>query len=174
MKHEISCGAVVFTIDDGTPKYLLVKDLKSVCGFPKGHMEKGESEEETALREIREETGIAATLINGFRVTDEYLISARHQQLSEKEHLPSERDTKHRGTEECKGDIYKKGNIYKTVVFFLAEYDGSSQSIAYQKEELSDAISADYLTALSLITHGSTKAILQKAHAFITKRYKQQ
>ena len=75
MNYEYSCGAVVFTRIDGVPHYLLVraKDQPEGChGFPKGHMEPGETEQETALREIFEETGIRVRLLDGFRAVTEY------------------------------------------------------------------------------------------------------
>ena len=75
MNYEYSCGAVVFTRIEGVPHYLLVraKDQPQGChGFPKGHMEPGETERETALREIFEETGIRVRLIDGFRAVTEY------------------------------------------------------------------------------------------------------
>jgi 8-oxo-dGTP pyrophosphatase MutT (NUDIX family) len=51
------CGIIYF--DALTDKYLLVLGKKSdKWGFPKGHMEDGESEEECAMREFFEETGI--------------------------------------------------------------------------------------------------------------------
>jgi tRNA nucleotidyltransferase (CCA-adding enzyme) len=51
------CGIIVFNTD--VKKYLLVYGKKShKWGFPKGHMEPMETEEETALRELKEETGI--------------------------------------------------------------------------------------------------------------------
>lgn len=54
------CGVILYNMD--VKKYLLVYGLKSQkWGFPKGHMEVGETEEETALRELREETGIYIT-----------------------------------------------------------------------------------------------------------------
>jgi tRNA nucleotidyltransferase (CCA-adding enzyme) len=54
------CGIICYDTD--AKKYLLVHGVKShKWGFPKGHMEKGETEEETALREFREETGIVIT-----------------------------------------------------------------------------------------------------------------
>ena len=62
---ERSCGAVVVTEIDGLRHYVLVKG--SYVGLPKGHMEQGESERETALREVREETCVSATLVPGFR-----------------------------------------------------------------------------------------------------------
>lgn len=74
MKREKSCGAVVYTLVDGKIFYLLIKSLSGVYGFPKGHVESGESEEETALREVFEEVGIKLTLDRNFRIEDEYTI----------------------------------------------------------------------------------------------------
>ena len=75
MNYEYSCGAVVFTRMDGVPHYVLVraKDQPEGChGFPKGHMEAGETEEQTALREIYEEAGLRVRLLDGFRAVTEY------------------------------------------------------------------------------------------------------
>ena len=56
-RTEKSCGAVVYTEIGGKRRYLLVDSIRETnCGFPKGHMEDGETKEETALREIEEET----------------------------------------------------------------------------------------------------------------------
>ena len=75
MNYEYSCGAVVFTRIGGEPHYVLVraKDQPKGChGFPKGHMEAGETEEQTALREIYEEVGLRVRLLPGFRAVTEY------------------------------------------------------------------------------------------------------
>lgn len=72
MKYETSCGAVVYTIINNEPRYVLAESLGGAWGFPKGHTEPGETEEQTALREIREEVGLRPTLLPGFRLTDEY------------------------------------------------------------------------------------------------------
>ncbi len=62
-----SCGVVVARKRRGRPAYLLVRQRSDDnWGFPKGHMDAGEREEETALRELREEAGITATLVPGF------------------------------------------------------------------------------------------------------------
>ena len=79
MNYEYSCGAVVFTRIDGVPHYVLVraKDQPEGChGFPKGHMEAGETEEQTALREIYEEVGLRVRLLPGFRAVTEYTLPA--------------------------------------------------------------------------------------------------
>lgn len=57
MTRETSVGAVVFR-GDGNRKYLLLHYEAGHWDFPKGNVEKGETPENTARREIREETGI--------------------------------------------------------------------------------------------------------------------
>lgn len=78
MKFEKSCGAVVATKIDNKIKYLIIKSIEGIYGFPKGHMELDEVEEETALREILEETGIKVKLINGFRYKLNYEIKDKN------------------------------------------------------------------------------------------------
>lgn len=71
--QEKSCGAVVFRQDGGKALYLLLHYNEGHWDLPKGHVEQGESEEETALREIREETGISElSLLPGFRESIQY------------------------------------------------------------------------------------------------------
>lgn len=74
MQYEKSCGAVVFTRVNGEIRYVLAQNLEGYYGFPKGHVEAGETEIETALREIREEVGLSPQLIEGFRTCDEHPI----------------------------------------------------------------------------------------------------
>ena len=70
---EKSCGAVLFTENNGRRYYTLVRTIPDgICGLPKGHVENGESDEETALREIREETCVDAEILPGFRRQVEY------------------------------------------------------------------------------------------------------
>ena len=60
MKYEYCCGAVVFNNN----KVLIIKHILGHVSFPKGHVEGNETEEETAIREVREETGIDIEIIN--------------------------------------------------------------------------------------------------------------
>jgi len=58
-EREVSAGGIVFRRDaDGTPRFLLIKDSYKNWGFPKGHLEEGESPVVAAARETREETGL--------------------------------------------------------------------------------------------------------------------
>jgi 8-oxo-dGTP pyrophosphatase MutT (NUDIX family) len=71
---ERSAGVVVF-YRGAQIEYLLLHS--SYWGFPKGHIEPGESERAAALREVREETGLPVTLLNRFRRVDEYSFPRR-------------------------------------------------------------------------------------------------
>ena len=64
---EKSCGTVLYTVKDNVIHYLLIKATDTYCGFPKGHVEAGETEHETALRETWEETSIRAEIVGDFR-----------------------------------------------------------------------------------------------------------
>ena len=65
---EKSCGTVLYTVIDNVIYYVLLKVKNGgYCGFPKGHVEAGESEHETALRETWEETSIRAEIVGDFR-----------------------------------------------------------------------------------------------------------
>lgn len=68
MNKEKSCGAIVYKDD----KVLLIKHNAGHVAFPKGHVEGNETEEETARREILEETGLETKIDNGFRYVISY------------------------------------------------------------------------------------------------------
>lgn len=71
-----SAGAVLYTVIDGERRYVLVREKNGSYGLPKGHVEPGESLDQTALREVREETGVVATLHGSEPVmVDEYPIA---------------------------------------------------------------------------------------------------
>lgn len=68
MKYEKSCGAVIF---DGN-KILVIQQVKGHWGFPKGHVEEGETEVETAIREIKEETNLDVEIDETHRYVEHY------------------------------------------------------------------------------------------------------
>ncbi len=72
MNLETSCGAIVYTKRDGQYLFVIVQEQSGAYSFPKGHMESGETEIETARREIFEETGVRPAFLDGFREMDEY------------------------------------------------------------------------------------------------------
>ena len=73
MKHEKSCGALTYRAENGVRSVLVIRHRHgSHWAFPKGHVEPGESERETAARETREETGVLIRFVDGFRETTHY------------------------------------------------------------------------------------------------------
>ena len=66
-REEKSCGAVIWREEDGQRQYLLARHNGGHWSFPKGHVENDETEEETAMREILEETGLHARIDTSFR-----------------------------------------------------------------------------------------------------------
>ncbi|MCL2089182.1 MAG: NUDIX domain-containing protein [Oscillospiraceae bacterium] len=71
--QEKSCGGIIYRKHHGNIELMLIKHLKGgFWSFPKGHMEEGETEVETARREILEETGIEVMIDSSFRETVNY------------------------------------------------------------------------------------------------------
>ena len=68
MKYEKSCGAII--IDN--EKILVLQQVAGHWGFPKGHVEEGETEIQTAKREIKEETNLDVEINENFRYTENY------------------------------------------------------------------------------------------------------
>ena len=98
-RQERSAGFILFRNDSAAPggRVYLLLDYGRHWDFPKGHVEKGETDLEAALRELHEETGIASPrVIEGFSHEIEYFFRAS-----------------------------KGGMIQKRVIFFLAETDES-------------------------------------------------
>ena len=67
MRKEKSCGAVLFRQEGAARAYLILHSTQGHHTLCKGHVEGGETEHQTALREIREETGLTAEFVDGFR-----------------------------------------------------------------------------------------------------------
>jgi bis(5'-nucleosidyl)-tetraphosphatase len=76
-----AAGIVLYRVEDGERKYLLLRSAltrRLVWEFPKGGIETGESEQEAAERELREETGVPLgrySVAPGFREEEHYLFT---------------------------------------------------------------------------------------------------
>ena len=139
MADEKSCGAIVFTYENGIRKYVIIRGTgiyKSFCGFPKGHMKAGETETETALREVKEETGLDVILMDGFRQVDEHFLA--------REGRPNDR---------------------KTNIYFLAGYD--AQDLQAQENEVSEIILLDYHEALQILGSEESRRELAEAEKYL-------
>lgn len=85
MRSEISCGALVYCIENHKIIFLLLHYFHGHWDFPKGNKERGENHMETTRREIREETGIGdITFIDGFEKQISYKYRRQSELISKK------------------------------------------------------------------------------------------
>ena len=73
MTFEKSCGALVVRREEDNYYILMIRHKAGGNrSFPKGHVEEGETEYETALREVMEETSSRIAIVSDFRATVNY------------------------------------------------------------------------------------------------------
>ncbi|HEX6672788.1 MAG TPA: NUDIX domain-containing protein [Nitrososphaeraceae archaeon] len=85
MRNEISCGALVYCIENQDVKFLLLRYSQGHWDFPKGNKEKGETNLETTRREIKEETGISDIVFRDrFEKEITYNYSRQNEKISKK------------------------------------------------------------------------------------------
>ena len=138
MKYIRSCGFVAFRRVNGENQYLIIKSLNGDVGFPKGHMEPGESELQTAIRELKEETGISVEIINGFVRQIEYPLPRKADTVKQSVYFLGECITDEITCQECEvADAaflpYKEAlskltfdetkSILSDAEFFINQYD---------------------------------------------------
>ncbi len=103
MPFERSSGIIVFRRVRGKIYYLLLHYGLGHWGFSKGHIEKGETLQETAKRELKEETGIKEVkIIPGFKEWFKYFFKRKQE------------------------------NIFKVVTYFLGETKGEKVKISFE------------------------------------------
>ena len=144
LSFEKSVGAVLFREHEGAGKeFLLLHYPSGHWDFPKGHVEKGESEEETLRREVEEETGIRdLEMIKGFRKSVFYFYQAKGQEREKR--LASGRAL----------------NVLKKVVFHLAKT--GQEEVKVSSEHVDHAWLSEE-EALERITFADPKKVFKKA-----------
>lgn len=88
VKHDISSGGILFRERDGAPEVVLIQTRRDRWQLPKGAIEPGETREQAARREVREETGIDGEVLEHLE-TIEYWFAAgtRRQRRHKSVHL---------------------------------------------------------------------------------------
>jgi len=74
---ETSAGGVIYRWRGKVPHILLIRDAYQHWGFPKGHLENGETPDAAALREVCEETGLAHLVLGPRLQTIDWYFRAR-------------------------------------------------------------------------------------------------
>jgi bis(5'-nucleosidyl)-tetraphosphatase len=135
-----SFGVVpIFKDTNGELLFCLVQHQGEHWGFPKGHPDKNESEEETALRELKEETGLEAVkLVQNIFFNENYIFE-------------------------------KDGNRYdKSVKYFLGlVVSKDTNTLVEFMDEITEVKWLSCKEARDLITFESNKAIFDEVWEYI-------
>lgn len=170
MPKEKSIGVVLFRKEDQGTYYLLLHYEVGHWDFPKGHIEKGEEEKDTAKREVVEETGIKdIRIINGFKEWIKYFFRDTYNfKKAEKKKVPSVRNTlPARNKYNVSGGRSDTGEwIFKLVIFYLAETKTKEVKISFEHIDYKWLL---YEEALKQLTYKNSKEILKKANNFLTR-----
>ncbi|OEG71870.1 hypothetical protein ATZ36_12190 [Candidatus Endomicrobiellum trichonymphae] len=142
MLKEFSFGAVIYKMKNDNPLFLLVNSKRSgIWGFPKGHIENGESEIETARREIFEETGIKnIEFIKNFRQEDVYIINGAASRTDERQ-------------------------VEKHSIYFLAS--ALEDALDFDKNEILELKWANINQAQDLLSFANQKKIINSSYNLI-------
>ena len=148
MPQEKSVGAVIFRKENSENYYLLLRYKKKHWDFVKGHIDPGETDEQTLRREAKEETGIEdLKIIEGFTEYTKFIFK-QYKELMTKEQKKSG----------------KPVWVFKIVNFYLAETETKDIKLS---EEHQDYKWLKYDEALKQTTFKGSKDILKKAHEFL-------
>ncbi len=122
MKYETSAGAIIYRVqkETGRLQYLLLRAGLGHWDFPKGKLEAAETREQAALREVKEETDLAITLVPGFDQSLSYYFKDKNGVL-----------------------------INKTVTFFVAQAPHTPVTLSYEHTEYRWLNLEDALTTLT-------------------------
>ena len=137
---EISSGGVIFKRKDNSFEVALVSKKKGkIWCLPKGHIEEGESLKETAIREVKEETGLRGEIVN--KVDDIiYWYSNKDK----------------------KGELVK---IFKRVYFFLLKYVEGETKV--HDHEVENVQWFDIKKARKILTYKTEQDVMKKAEKIL-------
>lgn len=153
ISFEKSVGGIIFRRRGNTIMYLLLNYRPSGkplghWDFPKGHIEKGESEKDTLCREVLEETGIKdLEVLPNFKMQIRYFYRAVRREKEERKKLG------------------KNINIMKKVVYYLAETKTKNIKISFEHTGYGWL---GYADALNRITYANSRNVLVKSNEFLS------
>jgi 8-oxo-dGTP pyrophosphatase MutT (NUDIX family) len=154
MPKEKSAGAIIFRKESGNIYYLLLHypGINRKGGhweFAKGHIENNEAEEITAIREIKEETGISDVIIlPGFKKYIKYF-------FKKNKNISNGQTEKH---------AKKSAWIFKLVTFFIAETKTKEVNLS---PEHTDFLWLLFDEAYKKVTYKNSKELLKEANDFL-------
>ncbi len=142
MNKEFSAGAVIFRKEGTDILFLIIySNRNNIWGFPKGHIEQGETAKKASLREIKEEVGLENLhFIDGFREEVIYETISKRQP-------------------------FKGQKIEKYVTYFLCET--KNQDIMVDGKEITDYRFLPLNKARQMVKFRNLNIILRRAYDFL-------
>lgn len=138
-RREISAGCVVYRTENGVTEVVLIQPRdREAWALPKGFIERGETTENAAIRETREETGLTGTL-------KEKIDTIKYSYTAKWEDPPA--------------------RIFKIVTFFLLSFTGGDPRDHDHEVERVEWFPLD--TAIKQASYAQEKEILKKAKRLI-------
>ncbi len=135
---KVSCGGVVYRLREGTTEVVLIRVGRRWC-LPKGQVEQGEKLPDTALREVREETGLEGKIVTQIGETS-YWFTGRNNENE---------------------DI----RISKRVYFYLMRCLGGD--VSQHDHEAEEACWVPISEAIERLSFQTEKSTVAKAGAFL-------
>lgn len=141
---EISAGGVIFKKSGQSFEIALISKRKGkIWCLPKGHVEEGEHLTETAVREVKEETGLTGEVLD---------------KIDDIVYWYSNKDKK--------GELIK---IFKRVYFFLLKYiDGETQN---HDVEVEDVGWFSIEKAYEILSYDTERDIVKKAEKILKEKF---
>ena len=142
--REISAGIIAYRTTAEGPRFLILYHGHNYWNFPKGKIESEEKSFQTAVREVREETGLTR---NDLRFNDNFKTSENFTFWRNKE------------------------KIYKTIVFYLAETHQQRIKLPEQTDAQGEKHEGygwfTYKEALKVLTKEDSQRVLKQAYNFL-------
>jgi 8-oxo-dGTP pyrophosphatase MutT (NUDIX family) len=143
-QRQVSAGGVAFRRNKGTVRVALIRvGEPSRWQLPKGHLDDDETPEQTAMREVREETGVDCELLGKIGTIDYWFYKTQDG---------------------------GKVRLHKYVHFFLMKYQ--SGSIRDHDEEVDEARWVEIEEAIRMLTFKDERRMVAQARGLIRKRMK--
>ncbi len=137
--EQVSAGGVVFRMQDTSAEIAIVRIVPELrWQLPKGIIDPGETIEEAALREVREESGIDADIISTIDTIEYWFVADRGRE---------------------------RVRYHKFVHFFLMSFRAGD--VADHDHEVDEARWVDIETAVSMLEFKSERDVVTKARIMI-------
>ena len=138
MLEDFSCGVVPYREVGGVREFLLIRHKAGHWSFPKGHPEEGETEVQTALRELAEETGIGRVELDDAQAFEERYVF-----------------TKRSGKRVSKRVVYYVGRV------------GAGHSVRLQASEVSDYAWAEASQTRERLTFDEGRELFDRVLSYL-------